>query len=256
VASAVVAALDAPAGVYDVVDDEPLTRREQDRALAAAVGRRRLWRMLGWLKPKQASYLVASQRVSNRRFRDATGWRPTSPSMRTGYPKLARALDLEPAPRGSTRLIVWLLAISAFAVGIQAAFFPRSFYDDFSFGRGWVAMDGRYNEHLIRDVGELNLALFVVTIAAIVVASMMVVRIAALAWLVSALPHFLYHLRHLTMDMAGAEKVGLMVSLALPVIGALVLLWPRRRARTPDAIDVTGEVTSAGEARPLHVSRA
>ncbi len=47
VGSAVVAALAAPAGTYDIVDDEPLTRSEQDRALAAAVGRRRLWRAPG-----------------------------------------------------------------------------------------------------------------------------------------------------------------------------------------------------------------
>jgi len=173
--------------------------------------------------------------------------------MRVGYPKLVRALGVERALGGYTRLILWLLAFSAFAVGVQATFFPRSFYDDFPLGRGWVAMDGRYNEHLIRDVGELNLALFVVTIAAVVVASMVMVRVAALAWLVSALPHFVYHLRHLTMDMAGAEKAGMMVSLALPVIGALILLWPRRR--TPDDVDIR-ELTSAGEARSLHVSRA
>jgi hypothetical protein len=79
------------------------------------------------------------------------------------------------------------------------------------------------------------------------------VRIAAVAWLVYSIPHFVYHLRHLTMDMAGAEKVVLMVSLALPVVGALILLWPRRRAS--DDLDIR-ELTSAGEARPLHISRA
>src|SRR5437660_787827 len=41
-ASAVVAALTAPAGTYDVVDDEPLRRGEQRAALGSAVGRRRL----------------------------------------------------------------------------------------------------------------------------------------------------------------------------------------------------------------------
>ena len=65
--------------------------------------------------------------------------------------------------------MLWILAFSAFGVGVQAEFFPRSFYDDFPFGRGWVAMDGRYNEHLIRDFGALNLALLVLTIGAIVV---------------------------------------------------------------------------------------
>ena len=41
-AAAVVAALEAPAGTYDIVDDEPITRRDYSAALAAAVGRRRL----------------------------------------------------------------------------------------------------------------------------------------------------------------------------------------------------------------------
>ena len=37
-ASAVVAALDAPAGIYNVVDDEPLTKKEYAQAVGAAVG--------------------------------------------------------------------------------------------------------------------------------------------------------------------------------------------------------------------------
>ena len=54
-------------------------------------------------------------------------------------------------------------------VGLQALFAPRSFYDDFPIGRGWVAMDGPYNQHLVRDVGSLNLALVVLVFAALVV---------------------------------------------------------------------------------------
>jgi nucleoside-diphosphate-sugar epimerase len=253
VATGVVAALDAPAGVYDVVDDVPMTRAEQDGALAAAAGRRRLWRPPAWMKPKMAGYLVASQRVSNRRFREATGWKPSSPSVREGYRKLAAALGIgRPVPAFS-RLILWLLAISGLAVGVQATFFPQSFYDDFPFGRGWVAMDGPYNEHLVRDVGALNLALFVVTASAIVMASIAVVRIAALAWLAYGIPHFVYHQRHLTMDMPGAEKFALMVSLALPVIGALILLWQTRPSAV--AVDIRAMPT-ADEVRALHVSHA
>src|SRR5437879_910064 len=152
VASAVVPALEAPAGIYDLVDDEPMTRRDQDQALATAVGRRRLCRAPAWMKPKIAGYLTASQRVSNRRFREATGWRPGSPSVREGFAKVTHALGVPRALPGRVRLMLWVLAFSAFGVGVQAAFFPRSFYDDFPMGRGWVAMDGRYNEHLVRDV--------------------------------------------------------------------------------------------------------
>jgi nucleoside-diphosphate-sugar epimerase len=228
-AAAVVAALDAPAGTYDVVDDEPLTRAEQSAALAVAVGRRRLWRAPKWAAPKRASYLVSSQRVSNRAFRQSTGWRPSSPSVRDGYRKLVRAMRIEPVLPGRVRLVLWLLAVSAFGVGVQAEFFPRSFYDDFPYGRGWVAMDGRYNEHLIRDVGALNLALLVLTIGAIVVGTRAITRITAVSWLVYSLPHLVYHLRHLTMAMPGADKVGIVVSLSIPVVAAIVMLFDRSR---------------------------
>ncbi len=253
VASAVVAALEAPAGVYDIVDDEPLARSEQDRALAAAVGRRRLWRPPAWMKPKVAGALTASQRVSNRRFREATGWRPGSPSVREGFVKLANALGVPRTLPGRVRLMLWVLAFSALGVGVQAAFFPRSFYDDFPMGRGWVAMDGRYNEHIVRDVGALNLALLVLTLGALVIGTMAVARLAALSWLAYSVPHFVYHLRHLSMPMAGTEKVVLVVSLAVTVIAPVIVLWPGRRAS--DDVDTRG-LTSAGEAGSLRVSRA
>src|SRR5205085_5598261 len=115
-ASAVVAALDAPAGTYDIVDDEPFTRNEQSAALAAAVGRRRLRRAPRWAAPKRASYLAASQRVSNRAFREAADWRPSSPNVRDGYRKLVRAMRIEPVLPIRVRLMLWLLAVSAFGV--------------------------------------------------------------------------------------------------------------------------------------------
>ncbi len=134
--------------------------------------------------------------------------------------------------------MLWVLAASAFGVGVQAAFFPRAFYDDFPFGRGWVAMDGRYNEHLIRDVGELNLALLVLTIGAIVVGTRAIGRITAGAWFVYAAPHLVYHLRHLTMAMPGVDKVAMISSLSVPVIASIVLVFDRPRVAPTPAIDV------------------
>ncbi len=248
-AAAVVAALDAPAGVYDIVDDEPLTRREQSAALAAAVGRRRLWLPPRFLAPRTSSFLAASQRVSNARFREATSWRPASPSVRAGYRKLVRELGIERALPGRVRLMLWVLVVSAFGVGVQAEFFPRSFYDDFPFGRGWVALDGRYNEHLIRDVGALNLALLVLAIGALVVGTRTISRIAAASWLVYAVPHLVYHLRHLTMNMAGSDKIGIVVSLSIPVIAALVVLLDRSPARPSLEIDVRDRAADASLTR-------
>jgi UDP-glucose 4-epimerase len=70
-AAAIAAALRVPAGTYNVVDSDPPTNAEIDAALAAAVG-------VEALRPRapQDGPLARSQRVSNRRLRDASGWAP------------------------------------------------------------------------------------------------------------------------------------------------------------------------------------
>jgi nucleoside-diphosphate-sugar epimerase len=87
-AAAVAAALHAPAGTFNVVDDEPLTKADYLAALASAAGRRM------WLRgPGKAALLLGdrlapltrSLRVSNARFRTATGWEPRFPSARDGW---------------------------------------------------------------------------------------------------------------------------------------------------------------------------
>jgi UDP-glucose 4-epimerase len=70
-AAAVAAALRAPAGTYNVADDDPPTNAEIDAALAAALGLEALRR-----HAPQDGPLARSQRVSNRRLREATGWAP------------------------------------------------------------------------------------------------------------------------------------------------------------------------------------
>jgi nucleoside-diphosphate-sugar epimerase len=94
-ASAVLAALGAPAGLYNVVDDQPLTRREYTDAFAEAFGLPHLRLapsgMVRTVGGKNARALTASQRVSNRRFREATGWRPGYTSAREGWAAVAAA---------------------------------------------------------------------------------------------------------------------------------------------------------------------
>jgi nucleoside-diphosphate-sugar epimerase len=72
-AAAVVAALRAPAGVYNVADADPPTRGEIDTALAAAVGQPALRPPLDEVPPA-LELLARSQRVSSAKLRDATGW--------------------------------------------------------------------------------------------------------------------------------------------------------------------------------------
>jgi hypothetical protein len=121
-------------------------------------------------------------------------------------------------------LVVW--AAVSVQLGIWAALAPRSFYDDFpGFGREWVRVDGPYNEHLVRDFGALNLALAVVTIAALITLSRPLVIAVAVAWLAWSVPHFVYHLRHLDMFLSTSDKVANVFLLgSLPVLAVVVLV--------------------------------
>lgn len=79
-ATAIVAALTAPPATYNVVDDRPLRRRDYAAAVARAFGVGRLVAVpaapMRWIGGDAARGLTASQRVSNRAFVAATGWRP------------------------------------------------------------------------------------------------------------------------------------------------------------------------------------
>lgn len=84
---AVAAALEAPAGVYNIVDDEPLTKRDYADALARAAGRKHYVRAPGSLAlimGDNTTSLTRSLRVSNARFKQLTGWAPQFPSAREG----------------------------------------------------------------------------------------------------------------------------------------------------------------------------
>ena len=81
-ATAIAAAVHAPAGTYNVADTDPPTNAEIDAALAAAVG-------VAALRPQapQGGPMARSQRVSSRRLRQATGW---APRLRAGTEAWAR----------------------------------------------------------------------------------------------------------------------------------------------------------------------
>ncbi|MEU4361316.1 NAD(P)-dependent oxidoreductase [Promicromonospora sp. NPDC023987] len=93
--AAVAAAVQVPGGVYNVVDDQPLTKRDFADALAGAAGRTpwvrgpgRLGRVLGG----RLTSLTRSVRASNARFRAASGWVPRYPSAREGWRATAKDL--------------------------------------------------------------------------------------------------------------------------------------------------------------------
>jgi nucleoside-diphosphate-sugar epimerase len=95
VATAVVAALAAPSGVYNVVDDDPMPRRDYLDAFAGAFDLHQLRLTPTWVlrlvAGSSAGALTASQRVSNHRFRGATAWEPAYPSAQQGWAAIAEA---------------------------------------------------------------------------------------------------------------------------------------------------------------------
>ena len=99
-ARAVVAALKVPAGVYNVADDEPVTKREFFAALAEALGTRPPRFLPGFFKHLAGSVgetLARSQRISNRHFKEQSGWSPAYPSVREGFAGLVKQLRELPA---------------------------------------------------------------------------------------------------------------------------------------------------------------
>lgn len=87
-ATAVVAALGVPAGIYNVSDDEPLTRREYVGSLVRALGVQSPRYPPRWIVKFMGSLgdtLARSQRISNRKLKAESGWAPKYPSMREGW---------------------------------------------------------------------------------------------------------------------------------------------------------------------------
>jgi nucleoside-diphosphate-sugar epimerase len=85
-ASAVLAALDAPSGVYNVVDDMPLSRGDYVDALAEALEVPSPTSRSAILDlPAELSVMARSLRVSNARFKETTGWQPSAPSAWEGW---------------------------------------------------------------------------------------------------------------------------------------------------------------------------
>jgi hypothetical protein len=133
------------------------------------------------------------------------------------------------------RVGLLLLAAMQAIVGLWALAAPRSFYAGFpSRGHPWVALLPPYNEHLVRDVGALSLALTVVLCAAALTLDRAMIRTALLALIVYAVPHTIFHAGHLegfpTADALG-QTAGF-VLLLIVACGLFALTW-RLSAETP-----------------------
>src|SRR5919106_2371682 len=125
--------------------------------------------------------------------------------------------------RAAFRAVLLAILATQLFVGLWALFAPASFYDDFPFGRGWVATLPAYNEHLARDVGPLYLALAVPTAAAAWSLERRLTGIALGAWLVFATPHAIYHLFNLEPYGTGDAIANAAAVLTIVVVPALFL---------------------------------
>jgi hypothetical protein len=124
-----------------------------------------------------------------------------------------------------TRAGLAYLALSFLLIGIWAQFYPHSFYTDFpGLGRAWVRIDGPFNEHLIRDVGGLNLGLGLAAIFALRFPQARVIQVVCLVIFVYSLPHYVYHLAHLLVLPSALDQVANIVLLGLNVFIPLALM--------------------------------
>lgn len=134
-------------------------------------------------------------------------------------------------PLSSRTPVNWPLALIALFMlpaGLQASISPRSFFDDFPAGRGWVAATGGpYNEHLVRDVGVLFVALVVPTLWTAWTREGD--RAVAVAWIIQGVAHLGFHAAHLD-HLSGGDQIGLIASLVIVVVLAITAtLYPTGR---------------------------
>jgi hypothetical protein len=153
--------------------------------------------------------------------------------------------DVGEARRLVARVALLLLAVAGLYQGLWAQVGPRSFFEQFPDGMSWIAADGPYNEHLVRDIGGLVNGLSVVAIVAAWSLSRPLLAANALGWLVYALPHLAYHVSR-PLDETGMQVQNVLVlsaEVVLPVIGLLGASWghelhpsaPDRRAHPSTA---------------------
>lgn len=135
-----------------------------------------------------------------------------------------------------TRIALGYLALVSLEIGLWAQFAPRSFFDHFpGLGRAWVRVDGPYNQHLVRDVGGLNLGMAAVLIIALVTLSRPTIVAAAVASLLYGIPHLVYHIANTNGLGSGDLAVslgGLALFAVLPI--ALIVVSPRISATTSE----------------------
>jgi hypothetical protein len=125
--------------------------------------------------------------------------------------------------RAVSGLLGWFV-VFGLGVGGWQMLAPASFYEDFpGLGRHWVSVDGPYNEHLLRDVGQGNLAIGIVALVALLTGGVWLARATGLAAVAAYLPHQLYHQRTLHLLETTSDEVLQTLTLSLVSVAAVLL---------------------------------
>ncbi len=122
------------------------------------------------------------------------------------------------------RLLLSWFAFFGLTLGLWQWLFPASFYADFpGLGRHWVSPDGPYNEHLMRDVGQGNLAVGTVALVALVTGLVWLARAVGLAAVAANVPHHGYHQVHVSILPGPADQVLQSLTLGAVTLAAIAL---------------------------------
>lgn len=110
-----------------------------------------------------------------------------------------------------TRVLLCIIGVPYIPIGFYALLAPRHFYEQFPFGRGWVAAEPAYSTHLVTDVGGALASGGVLLVFAAVWLERRLLTAAAVSWLVFAVPHMTFHLDHidkLSSELSVGDAIG------------------------------------------------
>lgn len=119
------------------------------------------------------------------------------------------------------RIGLALLALNELVVGGWNQFAPESFYRYFP----TVDLTPPFSEHYARDFGGATLGIAVLLVIAVIRPRPVIVGMAALAYSVFAVPHFVFHLEHLDGADTGQALFLIAGNGLVALVGVLLVAW-------------------------------
>jgi hypothetical protein len=119
------------------------------------------------------------------------------------------------------RIGLTLLAFDELVVGAWNQFAPESFYTNFP----TVDLTPPFSEHYARDFGGATLGIAVLLVIAVIRPRPVIVGMAALAYSIFAVPHFVFHLEHLEGADTGQALFLVIGNGLVALIGVLLVAW-------------------------------